>query len=401
MNPSPNPHTPSEPSAPAAPESDSKIRRGKRVRATVAVVAILLVGFIVVRIFTASGGAKKAGAPSLPVATAIVKLGDISIYINALGTVTPVYTVTVTSRVAGELTEIHYTEGQLVKKGDLLAVIDPRPYQAALMQAQGQLSRDKALLKNAYLDLSRYQEAFGRHAIPEQTLATQRSVVEQDGGIVMLDQGNLDAARVNLDYTRITAPISGRVGLRLMDLGNIVQANGSAALVTITQLQPITVIFTIAEDYIADVVKQMQGQKRLSVDALDREQQRVIAHGELLSLDNAIDPTTGTVKARAIFANASTELFPNQFVNAKLLVRTLQKVPLIPSAAVQRNADESYVYTILPDGTVQSKSIKILATDAEVTAVTGLDVGTTLVADGFDRIQNGVKVTVKKPSSTE
>jgi multidrug efflux system membrane fusion protein len=180
-----------------------------------------------------------------------------------------------------------------------------------------------------------------------------------------------------------------------------VQANGSAALVTITQLQPITVIFTIAEDYIADVVKQMQGQKRLSVDALDREQQRVIAHGELLSLDNAIDPTTGTVKARAIFANASTELFPNQFVNAKLLVRTLQKVPLIPSAAVQRNADESYVYTILPDGTVQSKSIKILATDGEVTAVTGLDVGTTLVADGFDRIQNGVKVTVKKPSSTE
>ncbi len=326
-----------------------------------------------------------------------VRQGNIGVYINALGTVTPVYTVTVTSRVVGELREVHYREGQIVHKGDLLAVIDPRPYQAVLVQAQGQLARDQATLKNAYIDLARYKTIYEKRAIPEQQLATQQATVEQDQGTVKLDEGNLQAAQVNVDYSRITAPITGRVGLRLVDPGNIVQANGATGLLTITQLQPITVIFTMAEDYLSEVTTQMRAGHKLRVDALDREDQTELAAGTVLTIDNQIDTTTGTVKVRAIFSNKDYKLFPNEFVNAKLLVRTLENVNLITTAAIQRNNDVTFVYVVKPDKTVQSRNVTIAATDGNTAGVTGVSPGETIVTDGFDKLQDGVRVSIRKP----
>lgn len=348
-----------------------------------------------------SGGRKgRQGPVAIPVAVDTVRQGNIGVYINALGTVTPVYTVTVTSRVVGELREVHYREGQIVHKGDLLAVIDPRPYQAVLTQAQGQLARDQALLKNAYIDLDRYKTIYQQRAIPEQQLATQQATVEQDEGIVKLDEGNLEAAKVNVEYSRITAPITGRVGLRLVDPGNIVQANGTTGLLTITQLQPITVIFTIAEDYLSDVTTQMRAGHKLRVDALDRSNQTEIAEGTVLTIDNQVDTTTGTVKVRAIFSNKDYRLFPNEFVNAKLLVRTLNNVNLIPTAAIQRNNDIAFVYVVNQNSTVQSRNINIATTEGNTAAVTGVAPGEKLVTDGFDKLQDGVKVSIRKPIDT-
>jgi multidrug efflux system membrane fusion protein len=331
------------------------------------------------------------------VAVDTVRQGNINVYINALGTVTPVYTVTVTSRVVGELQEVHYREGQIVHKGDLLAVIDPRPYQAVLVQAQGQLARDQAVLKNAYIDLNRYKTIYQQHAIPEQQLATQQATVEQNEGTVKVDQGNLQAAIVNVEYARITSPIDGRVGLRLVDPGNIVQANGTTGLLTITQLRPITVIFTIAEDYLSEVVPQMRAGHKLRVDALDRANQTEIAQGAVLTIDNQIDTTTGTVRVRAIFSNQDSRLFPNEFVNAKLLVKTLENVNLIPTAAIQRNNDITFVYVVKPDQTVQSRNINVAATDGNTAGVTGVAPGETVVIDGFDKLQDGIKVSIRKP----
>ena len=292
-----------------------------------------------------SKGCKKAkGAGAIPVSVAQVKQGNIGVYVNALGTVTPVYTVTLASRVVGQLLSVNYKEGQMVHKGQVLAEIDARPYTAVYIQAQGQLERDMALLNNAKIDLKRYQQAFEQHAIPEQTVATQQATVGQDEGTVKLDQGNLEAAKVNVDYAKIIAPIDGRVGLRTVDPGNIVPANGTTGLLTITQLQPITVIFNMAEDYISEVATQMRAGHKLQVDALDREDSTDLARGTLLTLDNQIDTTTGTVRVRATFANRDLKLFPNEFVNARLLVRTLNSVNLIPTAAIQRNNDVAFVY---------------------------------------------------------
>jgi len=275
-------------------------------------------------------------------------------------------------------------------------VIDPRPYQALLVQAEGQLARDQALLKNARLDLVRYQNAYEQHAIPEQQLATQQALVEQDAGVVELDQGNLASAQVNVDYTRITSPIEGRVGLRSVDPGNIVAADGTAGLAVITQLQPITVIFNISEDDLSQVTEQTSAGRTLSVEALDRAQQHKIAEGTLLTLDNQINTTTGTVKARATFPNKKNELFPNQFVNARLLVKTLTNVDLVPTAAVQRNSDAAFVYVVQPDSTVKSRDVKIVATEGETTAVTGVKTGEVLVTDGFDKLQSGSKIVDRK-----
>jgi membrane fusion protein, multidrug efflux system len=342
---------------------------------------------------------KAAPPPPIPVAESQIKTGSIDVYLDELGTVTPVYTVTVASRVVGELTEVRYKEGQLVKKNELLAVVDPRPYEAVLLQSQGQLSRDQAALKNARIDLVRYQNSFKEHAIPQQLLATQEALVEQDEGTVKLDQGNLAAAQVNVDYTRILSPIDGRVGLRLVDPGNIVPANGTTGIATIAQLQPITVIFTLAEDSLSQVVEQTSAGTTLAVKALDRTKQHQLADGTLLTIDNQINTTTGTVRARATFPNTHNELFPNQFVNVRLLVKTLTDVTLVPEAAIQRTNDAAYVYVIQPDSTVKQQSIKIVATEGEVSAATGVEVGQQVVTDGFDRLQSGSKVTIRKPGA--
>lgn len=378
----------------------SNMKRHWAVKA-VAVLLLVLVVWLIVRAFS-KPKAKPAAPQAIPVAIAPVTVGNLDVYLDALGTVTPVYTSTIVSRVAGEITEVHFKEGQIVKKNDLLAVIDPRPYQAALVQAQGQLSRDQAALKNAHIDLGRYQNAYKEHAIPQQQLATQEATVEQDAGTVKVDQGNLDAAQVNVDYTRIRAPIDGRVGLRNIDPGNVVAANGTSGLCVITQLEPITVIFTIAEDEIDEVTAQMATGRSMQVLALDRSKTHQIAAGSLITVDNQVNTTTGTVRARATFANSKNELFPNQFVNARLLVKTLTDVNLIPQGAVQRNNDVAFVYVVQGDSTVKSQNIKILATEGETSAVTGVNAGDRLVTDGFDKLQSGSKVSLKpaQPKNT-
>jgi multidrug efflux system membrane fusion protein len=343
---------------------------------------------------------KKGGGGPIPVAADKVTQGNMGVYIEALGTVTPVYTVTVTSRVAGQLMEVDYKEGQMVKKGDLLAVVDPRPYEAVVLQAQGQLQRDQALLANARIDLARYKSALEQHAIPEQQLATQQATVNQDEGTVKLDQGNLDAGAVNVTYTRITSPIDGRVGLRQVDPGNIVQANGTQALAVIAQIAPITVIFTMAEDYISEVVQQMKAGRHLQVEALSRDDTTVLAHGTVLTVDNQIDTTTGTVKVRASFPNTDAKLFPNEFVNAKLLVKTLMQVNIIPSAAIQRNNDIAFVYVIDSTSAVHTRDIKIATTNGMQSAVTGVSPGETVVTDGFDKLQDGLKVRIRQTKSS-
>lgn len=398
---------PASPNTPTSSERRADTAPGRRPRrhwaVWVAVLCMLLgAGFLLSQRSTSprSKSGKKgkgAGGGAVPVSVSPVKRGNIGVYVNALGTVTPVYTVTLTSRVTGELMNVYYHEGQMVHKGQLLAEIDPRPYQATYLQAQGQLERDAALLNNAKTDLNRYQMAYEQHAIPEQTLATQQATVGQDQGTVKLDEGNLAAAKVNLDYAKITAPIDGRVGLRTVDPGNIVPANGTTGLLSITQLQPITVIFTMAEDYISEVATQMRAGHKLRVDAFDRDDETDLAQGTLLTLDNQIDTTTGTVRVRATFPNRDFKLFPNEFVNARLLVRTLNNVNLIPTAAIQRNNDVAFVYVVNTTArTVQSRNVNVATTDGTTAAVTGVNSGETLVTDGFDKLQDGVKVTIRK-----
>jgi len=368
---------------------------GRSGLAVVALVAVLVCAGLVYH-WLSKPKSRPSGQAAIPVSTGLARLGSVDVFLDALGTVTPVYTVTLTSRVAGELTEVRFQEGQMVKKNDLLAVIDPRPYDAALLQARGQLARDEAMLKNARLDLSRYKNAYEQHAIPEQQLATQQALVEQDAGVVQLDEGNLAAAQVNVDYARIVSPIDGRVGLRSVDPGNIVSADGTTGLATITQLQPITVIFNIAEDDLSRVTEQVATGRALRVDALDRSLQHKLAEGTLLTLDNQINPTTGTVRGRATFSNLRNELFPNQFVNARLLIKTLSQVVVVPSAAIQRNNEATFVYVVQPDSTVKFRDVKVGATEGEASAVTGVKPGEELVTDGFDKLQSGTKIVVRQ-----
>jgi membrane fusion protein, multidrug efflux system len=345
---------------------------------------------------TKTGSAQADAAPrAVPVSTAAARQGDIGVYINALGTVTPVYTDTITSRVQGEIVDVYYKEGQLVHKGDPLLDIDPRPYQAQLTQAEGQLAHDQALLNEARIDLSRYQSAFSQNAIAKQQVDDQEQTVLQYEGTVKNDTGVVDSAKVNLVYCHITAPIEGRVGLRLVDPGNIVQANSTTSLVVVTQLQPITVIFSVAEDYLPQIQEQLRKGQRMEVDAFDREQEKKIASGTLLTLDNQIDPTTGTIKLKAIFPNESGALFANQFVNARLLVDTTHNAILVPTSAIQRNAQGAFVYTIKPDQTAAIQTITVGTTDGDTAAVQGLQAGQTIAVKGFEKLQDGVKVAVQ------
>jgi membrane fusion protein, multidrug efflux system len=346
----------------------------------------------------AKAGGDAASRPVM-VSTAAAHQGDIGIYLNALGTVTPVYTVTVTSRVQGEITQVYYREGQMVRKGDPLIEIDPRPYQAALTQVEGQLAHDQAVLNEAKIDLERYQQALNRNAIAKQQFDDQQQVVLQDEGTVKNDEGQLANAKVNLVYTHITAPIAGRVGLRLVDPGNIVQANSNTALVVITQLQPITVIFSIAEDHLSQIQQQLRKGKKLSVDAFDREGSTKLASGTLLTLDNVIDPTTGTLKLKAIFDNEDSALFPSQFVNVKLLVDTQHNVTLIPAPAIQRNAQGAFVYVIKSEQTASMRTITPGTTDGSVTAVQGVEPQEVVAVNGFDKLLDGAKVAIRPPAN--
>jgi multidrug efflux system membrane fusion protein len=332
-------------------------------------------------------------ARALPVVATAARSGTMDVYINALGTVTPRNIVTVKPRVDGELLRVAFKEGQIVKAGDLLAEIDPRPFQVQLSQAQGQMARDQALLKNAQLDVERYRTLLAQDSISKQQVDTQEALVRQYQGAVQSDQGAIDSAKLQLTYARITAPISGRVGLRQVDPGNIVHASDANGLVVIAQLQPVTVVFSIPEDNLPRVMKRLQDGEAIVVDAWDRDQKMKLATGRLLTVDNQIDVATGTVKLKAEFGNANLALFPNQFVNVRMLVQTLPDAILIPTAAIQRGAPGTFVYVVKEDKTVTVAPVKLGPVQADVTAVaSGIAPGNLVVVDGADKLREGAKV---------
>ena len=339
-------------------------------------------------------GGRGAGGPT-PVVVAKAMTGNIGVYVTGLGAITSIYTVTVKSRVDGQLLSVHFKEGDYVHQGDPLIEIDTRPYEAIVVQTEGQLVRDQALLANARVDLTRYETLLAQDAIPEQQLATQRALVTQYEGTVKNDQGLLDAARLNVTYSHIPAPISGIVGLRLVDPGNIVHAADTTGMVVITQIQPISVIFTVGEDQLPPILQKLRAGQKLQVDAWDRELKNKIATGHLDTVDNEIDPTTGTLKLRALFDNENRALFPNQFVNARLLQQEKNGVTLLSSAAIQRNTNQIYVFLVKPDNTVTVKTITVGTTEGDNSEITsGLKAGDQVVMTGVDKLQEGSKVTV-------
>jgi len=346
---------------------------------------------------TSPAGGASGRNLAVPVVAVEATKGDIGVYFTGLGAVTPIHTVAVKSQIAGYLMEVLYKEGQLVNKGDPLAEIDPRPYQVMLENAEAGLLRDEANLDNAKVDLQRYQTLVPLHAVPEQQLATQEALVKSTQGVVNTDQAQIDTAKLDLVYCHITAPISGRVGLRLVDPGNYVTPTDATGLVVITQIVPISVIFTLAEDQLPAIVKQMDAGARLRVEAYDREMKTKIAQGWLETFDNQIDPTTGTFKLRANFDNRDGALFPNQFINAKLLVVEKSGATLIPTAAVQRNSQRTYVFLVKSDSTVTVQTITVGTTEGDDTEVTsGLKPGDFVVMTGVDRLQEGTKVRFQK-----
>jgi membrane fusion protein, multidrug efflux system len=334
-------------------------------------------------------------ATVVTVKAATVREGDIGIHVDAIGTVTPISTVSVYSQVTGSVIAVNYREGQMVRKGQSLIEIDPRPYEAQLKQAEGTLQHDQGLPKQAEIDLARYQKASALNAIARQTLEDQEQAVEQYKGTVKNDEGQVDYQRVQLSYCHITAPASGRVGLRLIDPGNTIFAGNSNALVVVTQLQPITVVFNVAEDNLSQVRSQILHRTGLPVDAFDRSQLNKIATGRLLTIDNQVDTTTGTIRFRAQFDNQDLALYPNQFVNARLLVNTLHNTLLIPSAAVQRNGVQAFVYKV-SNNTASIQNIVEQTTDGGISAVQGLQPGDTVSVTGFDKLQDGTKVEIQE-----
>ena len=376
----------------------------------VILIVVALLAVFLVYYFTkpATGGDTSAGGRGRgqngPAAITVGKTttGNINVYVDALGTVTPVATITLYSQVTGVVVSVHYREGQLVRKGDPLVDIDPRPYEATLAQAEGQLLHDQGVLSEAQMDLTRYQTAYARNAIAKQILDDQEKAVIQDEGTVKADQGTVEYDKVELAYCHIVSPINGRVGLRLVDPGNTVFSGSSSTLVVITQLQPITVVFNVSEDDLPAVQTQLKGNKAMEVDAFDRADEKILESGKLTSLDNEIDTTTGTVKFRANFPNRNLDLFPNQFVNARLLERTLANATLAPTAAVQYNGTAAFVYIVNPNNTVGVQPVQVVTGNDKVSAITGVNTGVTVATSGFDRLENGAQVQVRqiKPKTT-
>jgi multidrug efflux system membrane fusion protein len=338
-------------------------------------------------------------APGITITSATAQKGSIGIYLDAIGTVTPVFTASITSEVTGLIVAVHYQEGQLIQKGDPLVDIDPRPYSAMLLQAQGALERDENVLGQAQMDVERYRAARARNAIAQQVLDDQEKLVLQDAGTVKNDQGTVQYDQVQVDFCHITAPIAGRVGLRLVDPGNVVQSAGTVTLAVIAQLDPITVIFTIPEDSLGQVAARLRQGAQLTVDAFDRTAQKKIASGALLTIDNQIDTTTGTVKGRSLFNNGGDALFPNQFVNTRLLVNTLQGVTLIPASAIQQNGQASFVY-VIQNNVAHMRSIKPGVADGGLTQVDGINPGDVVANSSFDKLQDNAAVVISNPPVT-
>ena len=363
---------------------------------------LLLLAAIIVAVIhkndAKAAAAKRSAAavkPAVTVTVAKASKGSIGIYQDAIGTVTPVNTANITAQASGVITAVHYAEGQYVKKGNALIDIDPRPYQAQLLQAEGTLEHDTNVLAQAQMDVERYRTAWARNGINKQLLDDQEKIVLQDQGTVKNDQGTVNYDQVQLGFCHITAPISGRVGLRLVDPGNVVQAGGSTLLVVITQVQPITVIFTLAEDSLGQVQARMKQARTLPVEAWDRAQTKQIAAGKLFTVDNLIDTTTGTVKLRAAFDNKDGALFPNQFVNTRLLVNTLNGVTLVPTAAVQHNGAAAFLY-VISNGTASVRNITTGVADGGMTAAVGINPGEVVATSSFEKLQAGSKVVVAK-----
>jgi multidrug efflux system membrane fusion protein len=344
---------------------------------------------------TGGGGGRRGMGGVVPVTTATARKGGIGVYEDAIGTVTPIYTASMTAQVTGVITDVHYREGQFVRKGDPLIDIDSRQYEAQLAQAEGALERDQNLLAEAEMDLERYKVAWAKNAISRQTLEDQEKLVLQEKGTVKNDEGAVQYAQVQVGYCHIKSPINGRVGLRLVDPGNLVTANSTTTLVVVTEVQPITVIFTLAEDALPQVLQQTRGKQPLKVEALDRMQLGHLATGKLTSIDNQIDTTTGTVKMRAEFDNRDDKLFPNQFVNTRLLVTTLENQVILPSSAIQHNGNQEFVY-LIQDNKAVMRNVRSGKSDRGETAVEGVNPGDVVANSSFEKLQNGSQITVSK-----
>jgi multidrug efflux system membrane fusion protein len=342
------------------------------------------------------GGAQRdAALRAVPVSGAVARISDLGIYLAGLGTVTPLKTVTVHIRVDGQLINVAYREGQSVRQGDLLAEIDPRPFEVQLHQAEGQMAKDQAALANAQVDLKRYEALIKDDSIPRQQLDTQAAVVNQYEAALKSDQAQVDSAKLNLTYCRITAPISGVVGLRLVDLGNIVHASDSSGLVVITQQQPITAVFTLAARYLPQILQQLRAGNNLTVEAWDQDLNHKLAAGSVLALDNEVDASTNTVRIKALFPNQDFALYPNQLINAKLLVDTLRGTVVVPTAAIQRSPQSTYVFVVKPDQTVEIRNVEVQLTQGDDTSIRrGISAGETVVIEGVDKLQTGTRVSL-------
>jgi multidrug efflux system membrane fusion protein len=384
----------------AAHSAGSPRSRGWWIVGGIVLLLVLIVAIVLLWRHEEAAKKPKPAPPKINITTVTATKGNIGVYLDAIGTVTPVYTDSITSQVNGLVAAVHYKEGQVIRKGDPLVDIDPRPYQATLLQAQGALERDQNLLAQAQMDVERYRAAWARNAIAKQILDDQEKLVLQDEGTVKNDQGTVQYDQIQLEFCHIIAPIAGRVGLRLVDPGNVVQAGGTTTLAVITQLDPITVIFTVPEDSLGPVEARLRKKAKLPVDAFDRTAQTKIATGKLLTLDNQIDTTTGTVKGRAQFGNKNDALFPNQFVNTRLLVNTLQGVTLVPASAIQQNGQASFVY-VIQDNIAHMRSVKPGVTDGGLTQVEGVNPGDVLANSSFDKLQDNIAVAVANTGSAK